>query len=235
MLSIGTCLEKRVRFWDTRRILNPHGFRLDFAGVSERAERKPAPLPRDPEALRHDIALTYGLELATGRIDRWDCEDFRFRDPAQLRRLMDTVLLANAPEAAILRLEMQMCRIVGDPSGKWLPYQGRGVADAGGADGAVTGWYCASRENIDGGRFEFRAIGEDGEPYGSWIQKELSAGYIAVATGPVEWRMSPVFSWDTHFPGALDMVHWTLKPSRAGSSPDLLSLAPSLREARKAV
>lgn len=241
MLSVGTGLDGRVRFLDTRRVLNPHMFRAEFARVSELIEdrrRGAAPKPRDPDALCHDLALTYGIATgasagaarATPPISRWDAEDFRFRDPAAFQRLIGVLLDASGAasqrptDAPRLRLNLRLVRAIGDPSGKWLPYAPSGVLGRLTDDDAATvGWLCLGRENVDGGRFQIRRAGTR-EP---WIQKELSVGYAAVvAPGTAaEWQMSPVFSWDSHYTGAVDIVYWTLAPSRSGSMTDLTEAA----------
>jgi len=222
MQTLGTVASGRVRLYDSRRVINPEALRREFAALPPRPE---APSARskldevrrcaDPEALRVGVRLVYGLDRRSGSISRWDSEDFRFRDPAALKKLVGLlagISFADAagglPERA--RLELELARVYGDATGRWRPYEASGDTGADGADGA-SGWLCVNRENADGGRFSFRAgAGSD-----AWCQKELSPGYLAVADEPVEWRMSPVFSWDRHYDGAIDLVTWRATPLAA--------------------
>jgi hypothetical protein len=216
MQTLGTVASGRVRLYDSRRVINPEALRREFAALPPRPE---APSARskldevrrcaDPEALRVGVRLVYGLDRRSGSISRWDSEDFRFRDPAALKKLVGLlagISFADAagglPERA--RLELELARVYGDATGRWRPYEASGETGA-------SGWLCVNRENADGGRFSFRAgAGSD-----AWCQKELSPGYLAVADEPVEWRMSPVFSWDRHYDGAIDLVTWRATPLAA--------------------
>ena len=224
MQTLGTVASGRVRLYDSRRVINPEALRREFAALPPRPE---APSARskldevrrcaDPEALRVGVRLVYGLDRRSGSISRWDSEDFRFRDPAALKKLVGLlagISFADAagglPERA--RLELELARVYGDATGRWRPYEASGDTGADGADGA-SGWLCVNRENADGGRFSFRAAAGSGG--GAWCQKELSPSYLAVASEPVEWRMSPVFSWDRHYDGAIDLVTWRATPLAA--------------------
>jgi len=227
--------------YDSRRVINPAALRGEFAALPPRPD---APGARskldelrscaDPEALRVGVRLVYGLDRRSGSISRWDAEDFRFRDPAALKKLVGILAgLSFAggamPERA--RLELELARIYADPTGRWRPYEAAGATGAadGGVGGGASGWFCVNRENVDGGRFSFRAAAGSGG--GAWCQKELSPGYLAVASEPVEWRMSPVFSWDRHYDGAIDLLTWRATPiaalADAGAGADADSPAPA--------
>jgi len=225
MQALGSAAAGRLRLYDSRRVINPEALRREFAALPPRPD---APSARsklddvrrcaDPEALRVGVRLVYGLDRRAGSISRWDAEDFRFRDPEALKKLVGLlagISFADAagglPERA--RLELELARIYGDATGRWRPYEASGETGAAGGDGAgaASGWLCVNRENADGGRFSFRAAAEGG----AWCQKELSPGYLAVADEPVEWRMSPVFSWDRHYDGAIDIITWRATPIAA--------------------
>jgi len=236
MQTLGTTASGRVCLYDSRRVINPAALRGEFAALPPRPD---APGARskldelrsmtDPEALRVGVRLVYGLDRRDGAISRWDAEDFRFRDPAALKKLVGILAgLSFAggamPERA--RLELELARIYADPTGRWRPYEAAGATGAG---GGASGWFCVNRENVDGGRFSFRAAAGSGG--GAWCQKELSPGYLAVASEPVEWRMSPVFSWDRHYDGAIDLLTWRATPiaalADAGAGADADSPAPA--------
>lgn len=223
MQALGATASGRVRLYDARAALNPLSLRGAFAALPPKPEPASARTEgrrradaeaalrreRDADALRASARLVCVLDRRDGAIARADVgpDDARFADPATLRRLVG--LLAAAafgdapPERA--RLALELVRVHADASGRFLPHEDGGdIAGAAAAPGA-SGWYCAARENVDGGRFAFRAGG------GAWCQKELSVGYLAVArdaAAPVSWRMSPVFSWDRAHDGALDLIAW---------------------------
>ena len=244
MQTLGTTASGRVLLYDSRRVINPTALRGEFAALPPRPD---APDARskldevrrcaDSEAMRVSVRLVYGLDRRDGAISRWDSEDFRFRDPAALKKLVGILAgLSFAggamPERA--RLELELARIYADPTGRWRPYEAAGETDAGGSGGGAggagaSGWFCVNRENVDGGRFSFRAAAGFGAGSGAWCQKELSPGYLAVACEPVEWRMSPVFSWDRHYDGAIDLLTWRATPIAALADADAPAPAPSAK------
>lgn len=164
-------------------------------------------MPRDPQTLGCVASLRYIISDEVH--ERTDIKDFRWLQPHKAQRLINLIGESsmacyerhnNAP----LDLSVTVKRIIGDPSGRWLPFSEDGIVKP----GYVKGWLAISKENIDGGMLEFR----DGTHI---IRKELSPGLFMTATSGIEWRMRPVFSWDNASEGVFDIIEWQAEKMNA--------------------
>lgn len=158
-------------------------------------------MPRDPQTLGCVASLRY---IVSDEVhERTDVEDFRWLQPQKAQRLVSLIGEASMAAGyerhnkAPLDLSINVKRIIGDPSGRWLPFTEDGIVEP----GYVKGWLAITKENIDGGMLEFR----DGMDI---VRKELSPGLFIIAASGIEWRMRPVFSWDNANEGVFDIIEW---------------------------
>lgn len=207
MKAVTSTLDRRVRIYDASPVINVHDLRKDFLRLGGGRSHARA-------------SAHYAVDFSNQRLERLDmgAAENAFRplpeNVSKVRRVLEAFFATmesgeNSPCATQVRqLKMRATRIEVAPQPVDRvrrvanPYTEEGYQSE-----AVTGLFCVSRDNVDGGLLEFTDGLMTMRPAAA---KELSASFLCVIEPGIHWRLRPLRSWDGHNTGVMDWFQLTL-------------------------